>query len=218
MIADILPSAVVAVEARSDPAGVVLFAEEQAVVGCAVEKRRREFATARDCARRALAGLGLPPAPIPTGPRGEPCWPWGIVGSITHCHGYRACAVARSSDLIALGIDAEPNDPLPEGILETIARPEELAQLRQLASTVSAVRWDRLLFSAKESVYKAWFPLTRCELGFEDAALVIDPREGRFVARLLVPSSTPTDVHLRALSGRWLVRDGLVLSAVAVPI
>jgi 4'-phosphopantetheinyl transferase EntD len=216
MIAEILPAAVVAVEARSDPPDVVLFAAEQAVLGRAVAKRRREFTTARDCAHRALTVLGLPPLPIPSGPRGEPRWPMGIVGSITHCHGYRACAVARASELLALGIDAEPNEPLPAGVLGAIARPEELPQLCQLAHTTPAVHWDRLLFSAKESVYKAWFPLTRQELGFEDAVLAIDPRAGSFTARLLVPAPPAADVRPRTLSGRWLVRDGLVLTAIAL--
>ncbi len=216
MIAEILPAAVVAIEARSDPPDVVLFAAEQAVLGQAVEKRRREFTTARDCAHRALALLGLPPLPIPSGPRGEPRWPTGIVGSITHCHGYRACAVARASELLSLGIDAEPNEPLPAGVLEAIARPEELPQLRQLAHTAPAVHWDRLLFSAKESVYKTWFPLTRQELGFEDAVLTIDPRAGSFTARLLVPAPPATDVRLGTLAGRWLARDGLVLTAIAL--
>lgn len=216
MIAKILPAAVVAVEAWSDPADVVLFAEEQAVLGRAVEKRRREFTTARDCARRALAGLGVMPLAIPSGPRGEPRWPAGIVGSITHCDGYRACAVARASELVALGIDAEPNEPLPDGVLGAIARAEELTHLRQLARAAPAIHWDRLLFSAKESVYKAWYPLTRRELGFEDAALAIDPRAGSFTARVLVPAPALADARLTLLSGRWLVRDGLVLTVVAI--
>jgi 4'-phosphopantetheinyl transferase EntD len=216
MIADILPDAVVAVEAWSDPADVVLFAEEEAVLGQAVEKRRLEFTTARACARRALAGLGLPPLPIPSGARGEPCWPAGIVGSITHCHGYRACAVARASELLTLGIDAEPNDALPEGVLGAIARAEELPQLRALARTAPAVHWDRLLFSAKESVYKAWFPLARRSLGFEDAVLTLDARRGEFSARLLVPGPLSAGGRLETLPGRWLARDGLVLTAIAL--
>lgn len=216
MIAKILPDVVVAVEARGDPADIVLFPEEEAALGAAVDKRRREFTTARACARSALAGLGLPALPIPAGTRGEPRWPAGVVGSITHCEGYRACAVARASELVTIGIDAEPNEPLPHGVLAEIARAEELSQLRELARIAPAVRWDRLLFSAKESVYKAWFPLTQRWLGFEDALLAIDPLQGSFAARLLIPGPLLTVGRLRTLSGRWMVRDGLVLTAIAL--
>jgi 4'-phosphopantetheinyl transferase EntD len=218
MIAEILPAAVAAVEARSDPLDIVLFPAEEAVLGEAVEKRRREFATARACARKALAELGLPPLPILSGARGEPLWPAGIVGSITHCHGYRACAVARASDLLALGIDAEPNEPLPDGVLEAIATPEERSQVRALARTAPQVRWDRLLFSAKESVYKTWFPLAGRPLGFEDATLTFhfDVHSGAFSARLLVPGPPLADGPLRTLAGRWLARDGLLLTAIAL--
>jgi 4'-phosphopantetheinyl transferase EntD len=217
MIAEILPREVVAVEARSDPVDLALFPEEEAALGRAVEKRRREFTTARACARDALEQLGLPPQAIPTGTRGEPLWPAGIVGSITHCEGYRACALARASDVMTIGIDAEPNHPLPRGVLAAIALREEKAHVDELARIASAVHWDRLLFSAKESVYKAWFQLTTRALGFEDAVLAIDPHERSFTAHLLVSGHALACGPLRMLSGRWLVRDGLVFTAIVLP-
>ena len=94
---------VAAAEAFGDVPGAVLFPEEEAALGQDVDKRRRELATARACARRALAQLGLPPAPIVPGTRGAPTWPPAVVGSITHCARYRACAVARSWDVATVG-------------------------------------------------------------------------------------------------------------------
>jgi 4'-phosphopantetheinyl transferase EntD len=217
MIAEILPSAVAAAETRSDFPDTVLFPVEEIALGQAVEKRRREFTAARACARTALQELGIPPLAIPSGDRGEPCWPEGIVGSITHCRGYRACAVARAREFVAIGIDAEPNEALPDGVLDAISRAEELPQLRALARTTPEVHWDRLLFSAKESVYKAWFPLARRSLGFEDAVLAVDPaRGGVFSAEILVCAPARTDALLRRVAGRWMVREGLILTAVAI--
>jgi 4'-phosphopantetheinyl transferase EntD len=190
-----------------------LFPEEEAAVGRAVDRRRREFVTARACARRALEQLGLPVQPIPSGNRGAPQWPSGVVGSITHCEGYRACAVGRREDVATVGIDAEPNLPLPDGVLGDIALPEEMSRLRVLAGELPELRWDRLLFSIKESVYKAWFPLTERWLGFEDAAVEIDP-EGGFSARLLVPGPET----LNGFRGRWLHRDGILAAAIALPV
>lgn len=217
MIASILPSGVVAVEARDDDGAADLHPSEAEIVGRAVEKRRREFATGRACARAALERLGLPPGPIPSGEKGEPLWPAGVAGSITHCDGYRACAVARQTELLAIGIDAEPHAPLPDGLLPDIARPEERPPLAALARARPDVHWDRLLFSAKESVYKAWFPLAERWLGFEDARLEIDPGAGTFSARLLVEGPVVGGAPLNGFDGRWLVRDGLVLTAIAVP-
>ncbi len=216
MIEEIVPSSAVAVDVRGDRTEVQLFPEEEEIVGRAVGKRRREFVTGRACAREALGGLGIPPCPIAAGKRGEPLWPAGVVGSITHCKGYRACAVASTTDLLTLGIDAEPNEPLPEGILTSVARPEEQPGLAELARAEPEIHWDRLLFSAKESVYKAWFPLAEAWLGFEDARLEIDPRGGSFAARLLVPGPSVNGVALSGFQGRWLVQDGLVLTAIAL--
>lgn len=216
MIEELLPECVVAVETRGDHVDAELFPEEAALIERAVEKRRREFTTARICARAALRELGFPAVSIPTGERGEPLWPKGVVGSITHCEGYRACALARSSEILTVGIDAERNAALPDGLLGDIARPEELPWLRRLESETTEVHWDRLLFSAKESVYKAWFPLAKRWLGFEDAVITVDPGAGSFTARLLVSGPPMADRPLQGFSGRWMVRDGIVLTAIAV--
>ncbi|HEX3693555.1 MAG TPA: 4'-phosphopantetheinyl transferase superfamily protein [Solirubrobacteraceae bacterium] len=217
MIEEILPDAVIAVEARGDDLQAQLFAEEEIVVRRAVEKRRNEFATARGCARRALAQLGYTPTAIATGERGEPLWPAGAVGSITHCEGYRACAVAQVGEVATVGIDAEPNAALPDGILGDIARPEELPDLMRLQEEIAEIHWGRLLFSAKESIYKAWYPVAKRWLGFEDAIVKLDLREGTFAARLLVAAPALGQGSLAELSGRWLVRDGLILTAIVVP-
>ncbi len=216
MLEEILPGAVAVAATREDLLETALFPGEEVAIEQAVEKRRREFITARACAREALAQLGLPPSPIPSGPRGEPRWPEGIVGSITHCAGYRACAVARAGDLASIGIDAELDQPLPEGVLGDIALAEERRLLQGLHREAPSVHWDRLLFSIKESVYKAWFPLAQRWLGFEEAAVAIDP-QGCFSARLLVPGPVLGGRELRGFRGRWLAREGLLLAAIAHP-
>src|SRR5579859_3618236 len=164
MIERLLPSIVATFETREDILDIELFPEEKRSMGRAVDKRRREFVTGRACARRALAQLGVGPVAVPSGARGEPLWPAGVVGSITHCQGYRACAVARMEEVASLGIDAEVNAPLPEGVLEqvTFGPERQLAsQTGKLASQTGGVFMDRLLFTAKEAVYKAWYPLAR---------------------------------------------------------
>jgi enterobactin synthetase component D / holo-[acyl-carrier protein] synthase len=211
VIEKILPAGVASAAAYHDPPDALLYPEEEAAVVRAVGKRRREFGTVRWCARRALAELGLPPAPITPGERGAPRWPDGVVGSMTHCDGYRAAAVARAGDVATIGIDAEPHGPLPDGVLDAIARMEELPMLDELHRRSGQVQWGRLLFSAKETVYKAWFPLTGRWLGFEDVSLTLRT-DGTFTARLLAP-----DAPYPSFDGRWTIVDGLIATAITIP-
>lgn len=222
MIERILPDRVAVAWTGEDVPDSELMPEEAALVSAAVESRRREFATVRSCAREALGALGLPPVAVLRGPRGEPRWPEKVVGSMTHCSGYRAAAVAAAAEVHALGIDAEPNLPLPDGVLEAIARAEELPRLRRLKAVTSggfgaaAVSCDRLLFSAKESVYKAWFPMTGLPLDFSEASLEFTPL-GTFTARLLVPGPLYDGSRLQSFRGRWLAAGGFVFTSVVVP-
>jgi 4'-phosphopantetheinyl transferase EntD len=219
MLAELLPADVVTAETvgDEDPAAHLLPAEEP-LVARSVHKRRREVTNARSCARRALAGLGRPEVAILRGAKGEPLWPAGVVGSITHTTAYYAAAVAEASRIRSIGMDAEVHGALPDGVLDHIAFGPELVSLAALRAADDRVWWDRLLFSAKESVYKAWFPLTGRWLGFEDAELTVHPA-GTFDARILIDGTT-TDggPPLTAMTGRWLVRGGLVLTAITLPI
>jgi 4'-phosphopantetheinyl transferase EntD len=212
VIEELVPTSVVAVDTFVDSPGATLFPDEEAVVTRAVDQRRQEFTSARLCARTALARLGVPAVPILPGERGAPVWPDGIVGSMTHCPGYRAAAVARAADMRTIGVDAELNEPLPAGVLDLISLPEEREDLSRMHLQRSDVCCDRLLFSAKESVYKAWFPLTLRWLDFSDARVTFDLLDGTFSARLLPPCAP-----LARVRGRWLVDAGLIMTTVAVP-
>lgn len=208
MIEVLLPPGVVAVEAFGDRPGEIGHPEEAELISGAVEGRKREFITGRRCAREALGLLGEKPVAIGVGERREPLWPAGIVGSITHCAGYRAAAVGRAEDVAAIGIDAEPDAPLPEGVRDVVMSEAEGALL-------TGENADRVLFCAKEAIYKAWFPLTRRWLGFEECHLTIDART--FVGRILVDGSRiDGGAPLTELSGRYLRANGLILAVVSL--
>jgi 4'-phosphopantetheinyl transferase EntD len=215
LIADILPPVVAASESMGEApeASTGLFPAEQALLRTAGPRRRADFTAGRLCARAALDRLGVPAGPILPGPAGEPQWPAGVTGSITHCTGYRACAVALATDVAAIGIDAEPDHALPAGLIEAVATTPERAWIRHLAAAVPAVCWDRLVFSAKEATCKLWYPLTGQWLGLHDVVIRPDAA-GAFAARLRgpVPGTRRT-----LMSGRWLARDGLIITAITWP-
>ncbi|MFD7027950.1 4'-phosphopantetheinyl transferase [Streptomyces sp. NPDC059917] len=216
MIELLLPSHVRSFDSFEDVPFSSLYPEEAALVRNSVEHRRREFATARYCAHRALAALGVPPAPLLATPRGTPLWPASVRGSITHATGYRAAVVADASRVAAVGIDAELDRPLPDGVLESIALPPERAQVRRHTALHPGINWGKVLFSAKECFYKAWFPQTSRELEFEDAHIRIDPLAGTFSARLLPPALVSAEPELSAVSGRWTVHDGVIVTAIVL--
>lgn len=213
MIEELLPAEVSSAEAFTDPPDAVLFPEEEALIARARDKRRREFTTGRWCAHQALSRLGVPPAPLLRGERGVPQWPAGIIGSITHCAGYRAAVVARAEQVHTVGIDAEPHAPLPDGVLNVVSLEAERAHLAELSTVHLDTHWDRILFSCKETVYKAWHPITHRWLGFEDARLELGA--GTFTAHLRREGAELAGRPLTTFTGRWLVRDGFVVSAIA---
>lgn len=219
MIETILPAGVASAELLTYPEDLQPHPAEEHLIANSVEKRRRDFIGARYCARQALAQLGEPPAAIGKGDRGAPIWPRGVVGSLTHCDGYRAAALAHRLRFRSVGIDAEPHDTLPAGVLDSVSLP---AEREWLGSTGSGLHLDRLLFCAKEATYKAWFPLTGRWLGFEDAHITFtideagaDTGRGTFRSDLLVPGQT-TDggFPLTSFDGRWQIGDGLILTAI----
>jgi 4'-phosphopantetheinyl transferase EntD len=215
LIAGLLPPAVAAAESVGAlPAtGPVLFPAEEAALRTAGPRRRAEFAAGRRCARAALARLGVPAAPLLPGRAGEPLWPAGLTGSITHCAGYRACAVAWATEVAAIGIDAEPNRALPAGLIEAVAAGAERVWIREQAAAVPTVCWDRLLFSAKEAAAKLWYPLAGWWPGFRDVAIRL-ATAGTFTARLPAGPGAGGPRPAR-LTGRWLSSDGLLITAIA---
>ena len=222
MIESLVPGTVAVASSVDGAEDVELFEAERRLVEGAGATRHQEFATVRGCARRALTMLGESPQAVLKGARGEPQWPPGIVGSMTHCTGYTAAVVARASDVRGIGIDAEPSGPMPDGALTIVALASEQQQVVSLGSTAE-ICWDKLLFSAKESVFKCWYPATHIELGFRDAEVTFSPnwtndcdggRRGRFHVRLIRSAVThlPTDFE-----GRWRVGDGFAMTAVVLP-
>lgn len=220
MIETILPADVASAELLDYPEDLKPHPAEETLIAKSVEKRRRDFIGARHCARQALTQLGEPPVAIGKGERGAPVWPRGIVGSLTHCDGFRGAALAHKMRYRSIGIDAEPHETLPEGVLDSVSLPAEREWLRV---SDSGLHLDRLLFCAKEATYKAWFPLTTRWLGFEDAHITFTVDEegaesgaGTFRSELLVPGQTGDGgLPLTSFDGRWQIAGGFILTAIA---
>ena len=213
MFSKLLPSCVASVARETDDIfehnKYDLFPEEMAVISRAVERRKRDFITARKCAHQALNQLGLPRSPILRGANGEPLWPGTVVGSITHCTGYCAAAVAMQRDALTIGIDVEVNERLPDGVVEQVLVPKERDWLLEAPE---GPHWDKLFFSAKESVYKAWFPMTGRWLDFQEAVITFDPANQCFKANLVAKSNEAQPI--KGFTGAYLAHGTFLFTSV----
>ncbi len=149
----------------------------------AAASRRRDFALGRAAAHQALRSAGATSTdPILKGDHGEPLWPAGFVGSITHAQGVGLALVAPLAVSAGVGIDMESTDRYFPGLLEEIGFDEERRHIGELPRD-EAVRETVALFAAKESLYKALFPIIGRFFGFEAART--EHRQGGMAARIV---------------------------------
>lgn len=181
----------------------------------AVPSRRLQFALGRGAARKALSRLGLPASVIGRGPAGEPVWPDGIVGSITHSAEAGLALAGYSSRLVGLGVDLEPltRDVLSD-ITGYVCLPAELTWVNEAASEDG--RRARLLmtFSAKEAIYKALYPTARVVLDFHDVSLSWLPGHEEFHG-VLMRSAGPWPQGY-AIRGHRPPLEGQIVTLVAL--
>lgn len=153
----------------------LLRPEEAASLTSRIPEAQRASGAARTVARELLVQLGLSDAQVPKGPGGEPVWPAGVVGSLAHDDQVAVAAVGLQRDFGSIGVDVEPARALPADMLELVASADELRRIDR--DPLKA----RLLFAAKEAVYKAAYRPDRTFLEFPD--IEIDLAAGRATTR-----------------------------------
>ena len=159
-----------------------LLPEEQAIAeSFGSQKRRAEFTMGRIYAHGALSRFGLESEPILRNPETrEPCWPDSVWGSITHSAGFAAVAVGLKKDIKGVGIDMESfSRSVDFNIRRHVCVDSELEWLESLP-TKQANRALRIIFSAKESIFKCLYPGTKTYLTFKDAAVSVNETENNF--------------------------------------
>ena len=184
--------------------------EAQYVCGRSMQPRREaEFRAGRACAREALAQFGFRNWALLPAPTREPIWPQGVVGSITHADGYCAAAVARSRDCAGLGIDVEAIGRINDSVAPLICSAEELTLFDEGVSGSRRVLLA-LLFSAKESVFKAVFPGARVVFEPADVEIAFDWDTGAFRAQ--APAQLALDSVCAQIDGRFAIAGAHVIT------
>ena len=149
-----------------------LLSEEIDAFELSIPRVRRQSGAARLVARELLAASGLPKGPLPRARGGATHWPPGIVGSLAHDDEIAVAAIARAELFIGLGIDVEPSMPLPRELIERVATPGERKRY------AGRVLESRVLFAAKEAVYKAQYASDEIFLEFHDIEVDLDLMRG----------------------------------------
>ncbi len=218
LLGDLVSSSVVVEEADPDHALVResdLVASEWALVARAVSKRRQEFALGRVLARRAARRLGIDIPELLADSRRAPVWPREILGSISHTDGYCGVALTRRRSGISIGVDVEVGGPLERGLWSIVCSPAEWARLPH-DDFERCGRLLKLVFSAKESAYKAQYPLTHRFLDFSALEVELSLDVGTWTARFTEP------VHRFRIGdrihGRWREHGGLVATVAEIPL
>jgi 4'-phosphopantetheinyl transferase EntD len=147
-----------------------------------VPQRRNEFAAGRAAVRMATMADGSEPFAVPMGVDRAPVWPTGIIGSIAHSSDICLAAISRSKRYAAIGIDIEPDVPLPPDIAAEVVHEGDGLELESGAAPL-AQHYHVEVFSAKEAAYKCQFPLTGSVLGFDALSIRLMPQSHSFVAR-----------------------------------
>lgn len=141
---------------------LALLPDEFGAFATSVIKVQRASGAARIVARELLLKFGQPQHAIPKSTGGMPVWPEGIVGSLAHDLKVAVAAMAMQRDFMSVGVDVEPAEPLDPDLLHLVATVNERRNIQDDPCG------GRVLFSVKEAVYKAVYPLDRVFLDHHD--------------------------------------------------
>ncbi|MDP9020846.1 MAG: 4'-phosphopantetheinyl transferase [Actinomycetota bacterium] len=170
--------------------------------------RRREFLAGRAAAHAALAAIGRDDGPVGQGPRRQPRWPDGVVGSIAHAGAWAAAVVAGEEHAWGLGVDIEVLEPpLPEDVQRVVAGPLVTAPARHRLVPYAS----KIAFSVRESVFKCLFPATGWRLQPADVTVDLELDAGRYRA-VVADRSRRRGTALAPIEGRFAVVAGHLLT------
>ncbi|MGV3346831.1 4'-phosphopantetheinyl transferase [Enterobacteriaceae bacterium LUAb1] len=145
----------------------------------AVIKRRAEYLAGRIAAQRLLKEEGVI-CPVGMQSDRSPHWPSGWTGSITHTDKYAISIIAPKSEGIFLGVDMEKLNPrVIKNTAEIFLTSAEKINI-EITGIESHIAF-LIAFSAKESLFKALYPLTGNYFGFDAARISAIEKNHKFL-------------------------------------
>lgn len=193
--------------------------EEENLISKAVDKRKREFRAGRNCAHALFKEHNIQCNALLKGNQREPAWPNNWVGSISHTQGLCVVAIASKQHFQSIGLDVEQATPLSDDIRDLICSPQEQDSLSRLqlvsGNKFAGKSLDKLIFSAKESIHKTYYPINYHTLDFLDAKITLSGHDESFSAEILKPEATPNQV-IKHLDGKYCFFEQYVASFIGL--
>jgi len=206
LLTGLFPANVATVFSDALPANAELLGPELTHAQKMAQKRYNEFIHGRWCARQAMQLAGVAPVAIDKGPNREPVWPEKVAGSISHTKQFAGAVIASTDDYTGIGLDMESAAPLEEKLFKAICLPEETALFGETPGQQA-----KLLFSAKEAIYKCLWPSVQRYIDFLEMQVHIDHEDHTFSATPHTDKCSPELVA--AMQGRFVVTDQLVMAS-----
>lgn len=199
-----------------------LSVAESVAVATMAPRRIASYSTGRYLSRRLLQAAGFDGFDLLPGDEREPCWPAGVVGSISHTDSWCLAAISTAARYRNIGVDLEQLQPMDNATRELVLTPQERVEVENLpalaatkqdvsSDSVYAMKssaWPSILFSIKESLFKCSYPLDRQWIDFHQVSVSIDPAHWRYTARFKQPTSLATNDHSQLIGRFCLSHDG----------
>jgi 4'-phosphopantetheinyl transferase EntD len=136
-------------------------------------RRAAQSVCGRQLARNILAQLNAPQTSVGKGLKGEPLWPENFFGSFSHSaadekHSYVLVLISQGYGIAGVDIEcAHPEERFQKVARSVFDETEHNLLEKQLGALGLAVG-----FSAKESIFKALYPLTKKWFWFPEAKIL----------------------------------------------
>lgn len=167
----------------------VLRKREFDAIKGSVLKRCKEYSTCRYFIHQAFENFGIKDIAIPKSKDGNPLWPNGFTGSISHCDHLGVVIVLKSDGSTFAGIDIECNKSIPKTVIELILNKKEIKKCKELYLVNPNINWQTLIFSVKETAYKYWHNKVKYKLKASECEVTLIPEESLFHVKTLVLSN-----------------------------
>ncbi len=201
----------------SDLSSCVIHPEEEAYTQSIKAKQRRvEFLLGRACAHQALSAFQLSDSPILRDQNNAPIWPETVIGSIAHTQQKAVACAGKRTEIQGIGIDIEDLErSINPNIQRHVCLPQEKEWLARLPSD-ELLKYLKIIFSAKESIFKCFYPLSQVYLHFQDAHIEFGGDSSYFEFTLLKTCGSEFRKGFQH-QGTYQISQDMVLTAVWVP-
>lgn len=182
----------------------------------AVLKRKAEFLASRWLVQQQLEQWGIANFLLRNAADRSPIWPPGIQASLSHSHGWVVMAATQAPLCVGIDVEEVMTDKIARETAEMLMSPAEHALLTGLPLPFAQAA--TLLFSLKESVYKALWPQLHQPMEFHQAVLTALDLHHHQASLRLTHAFSPAFTQQTPLQARFWLQPDRVITLLTHPL